>query len=169
MEHDALEAFEVAVATPDDHAVIAAILEDVQRWLVSRGVVQWTAPFTDEWIERKIAGGEFHVGRVQGTPIGTLRLLWADPLFWGDRDQGDAAYIHTMAVLRSYAGRGIGGRLVDWAGKQASVRGQGFLRLDCGADNPALGAYYRRLGFTSEGSTEIGGTRVTLFEKALGV
>ncbi len=169
MERDALEAFEVAVAAPDDGAAIAEILEDVQRWLAIRGAAQWTTPFTDAWIEQKIAAGEFHVARVQGIPIGTLRLLWADPLFWGDRDRGDAAYIHTMAVRRNYAGRGIGARLVDWAGKQASDNGRRFLRLDCGADNQSLVAYYRGLGFTPQGSAGVGGTKVALFQKELGV
>jgi GNAT superfamily N-acetyltransferase len=167
VEHAALDAFKVAVATPGDHAAITAILEDAQRWLVSRGTVQWTAPFTEEWIEQKIAGGEFHVARVGGIPIGTLRLLWADPLFWGDRERGDAAYIHTMAVRRDYAGRGNGARLLDWAAAQAIGNGRRFLRLDCGADNSALGAYYRRLGFTPQGSVGVGSTRVTLFEKEL--
>ena len=99
----------VAIATPDDRATIATILQDAQRWLVSRGVVQWTAPFTEEWIEQKIAGGEFQVARVGGIPVGTLRLLWADPLFWGDREWGDAAYIHTHGCAPGLRGTQLRG------------------------------------------------------------
>jgi GNAT superfamily N-acetyltransferase len=42
-------------------------------------------------------------------------LQWKDE-FWGELGSDpDAGYIHTMAVKREYAGRGIGGELLKWA------------------------------------------------------
>lgn len=161
-------ALAVAPATPADAATIRAILEDVQRWLADRGVVQWTAPFTDEWIARRIATGEFHVVRLGETPVATFRLLWADPHFWGDREQGDAAYIHTMAVRREYAGQHLGARIVQWAEGQARARGRPYLRLDYIAENRGLGIYYRGLGFTPLESATVSTSTVTLLEKELG-
>jgi GNAT superfamily N-acetyltransferase len=165
MERSLSDSLRVITAAPADHAAIAAILEDVQRWLANRGIDQWTTPFTDAWIAQSIATGELHIARLHGEPVAVIRLLWADPLFWGNLDRGDAAYIHTMAVRRGHAGCGIGERLVGWAGEQASARGRRFLRLDCREDNPSLGAYYQRLGFTPRGSARVGGTIVTLLEK----
>ncbi len=167
MRREGSDSFEVAVATPTDHAAIAAILEDVQHWLASCGIAQWTTLFTDDWIEEKIALKEFHIARLGNTPVAVVRLLWADPRFWRDREQRDAVYIHTMAVRRDHAGLGIGGRVVRWAGKQARDLGRRFLRLDCGVDNLALRAYYRQLGFTTQGSVRVGGTTVMLLEMDL--
>ena len=129
--------------------------------------MQWATPFPDDWIDEKINAGEFHIARCQGVPVAVVRLLWADPLFWDDWDQGDAGYVHTMAVHRDYAGQGLGARLLDWAAEQVRINGRRYLRLDCRADNPTLSDYYERLGFTPVGSNGVGGTRVTLFEKDL--
>ena len=159
------DAFTVAKAVPDDFDTIAAILGNVQQWLVSRGIMQWATPFPDEWIDEKINAGEFHIACCEGVPIAVVRLLWADPLFWDDWDQGDAGYVHTMAVHRDYAGQELGARLLDWAAQQVRVCERRYLRLDCRADNPTLNGYYEQLGFTPVGSNGVGGTRVTLFER----
>jgi GNAT superfamily N-acetyltransferase len=168
MQVDADSSLEITAALPADEKAIAAILDDAQRWLANRGIDQWTAPFTKAWIDQRIATGEFHIARLHGDPVAVIRLLWADPLFWGALDRGDAVYVHTMAVRRDHAGCGIGERLVGWAGEQASAHGRRFLRLDCREDNPSLGAYYQRLGFTPRGSARVGGTIVTLLEMGLG-
>ncbi len=161
------DAFVVDVATPADQAAIAANLENVQHWLASRDVALGTAPFIEEWIERKLAGGEFYVARNRGIPISTLRLLWANPDFRDDRCRGDLASIHALAEWRDYAKRGFGARLTHWPGRQAITDGRRLLRLDRGASHSALGTYYRRLEFTSPGSRGLDPTRVTLFEKNL--
>jgi predicted N-acetyltransferase YhbS len=147
--------------------VIAAILEDVRQWLAARGIVQWTRPFSPDWIAARIDAGELHVARRDGEPVAVVRLLWADPLFWGQRERGDAAYLHTLAVRRDRAGEGIGGAVVRWAEERARACGRSFLRVDCAAENQALGAYYQRLGFTPVGPVTVGGEKMMLFEKAL--
>ena len=111
-------------------------------------------PCTDAWIAENIAAGEFHLVRLGDDPVATFRLLYSDALFWGSRDRADAAYVHTLAVRRAWAGRGIG-------------RGRRILRLDCSAQNEAFGAYDRGLGFTPLGPVTIGDETTMLFEKDL--
>lgn len=158
---------EVVPARAADQPAIAAILDEARRWMAGRGIAQWTLPFSDEWIAAKIAADEFWVARLAGEPVAVVRLLWADPLFWGERDDGSAAYVHTLAVRRDRAGCGVGVWLLDWAAAQARARDRRALRLDCAADNRGLCAYYARAGFTARGSARVGSTTVMLFEKIL--
>ena len=79
---------EVVPARAADQPAIAAILDEARRWMAGRGIAQWTLPFSDEWIAAKIAADEFWVARLAGEPVAVVRLLWADPLFWGERDDG---------------------------------------------------------------------------------
>jgi GNAT superfamily N-acetyltransferase len=154
-------------AALDDLPEITAILEDAQRWLRSRGIPQWTRPFDREWIAPKIAAGEFIIARLDRYPVAAARLLWSDALFWGERDDGAALYIHSPAVRRAYAGQGIGLRFLDWAAEQARSSGRRSLRLDCDAGNRALCAYYERAGFTPVCSVQVGHATMMLFEKPL--
>ena len=158
---------DVRRAAPGDEAVVREILEDARRWLAARGIAQWTRPFEAEWVAAKIAAGEVHVARLDGRAVGVVRLLWEDRLFWGERERGDAGYLHTLAVRRAWAGRGIGADIVRWAEDEARGRGRRFLRLDCAAGNRALGGYYRRLGFAPVGTAAVGGETMMLFEKSL--
>jgi ribosomal protein S18 acetylase RimI-like enzyme len=156
---------DIAPASATDVAEIAALLEDARRWLAARGITQWTRPFTADWIAERVAAGEFWIARHDGVPLAVVRLLWTDPLFWQERDHGDAAYVHTLAVRRDCAGQGIGAHVLRWVEDQARARGRRTLRLDCAADNPALLRYYERQGFTPVSRQSVGPAIVILLEK----
>jgi GNAT superfamily N-acetyltransferase len=154
-------------AAADDVAAIQTILQEARRWLAARGIAQWTRPFGTDWIAAKIDAGEFFIARVEDAPVGVVRLLWENRLFWGDRDRGDAGYLHTLAVRTNRAGQGLGADIVRWAEYEVRGRGRRALRLDCAAENRALGAYYERLGFVVAGTASVGGETMMLFEKML--
>jgi GNAT superfamily N-acetyltransferase len=107
------------------------------------------------------------VARSDGEAVAVVRLLWTDRRFWGGRDEGDAAYVHSLAVRRDLAGRGIGAAVLAWAEREAAARGRRFLRLDCLAANAGLTAYYERAGFSPIGIVRLGGEAMLLLEKPL--
>lgn len=165
---DGLPQLTIVPAVSHDRPAIAAILEGARRWLADRGINQWGFPFGADWLDPKIAAGEFWVVHLDGEPVAVVRLLWSDPQFWGERDDGSAAYVHTLAVRRNLAGQGIGSWVLNWAEEQAQSAGRSVLRLDCAASNPALFAYYERAGFTALGPAQVGHAEVVLFEKPIG-
>ena len=158
---------QVRRAAPGDDATVREILEDAQRWLCDRGIAQWRQPFGAAWLAEKIAAGEVFVAWLNGVAVGVVRLLWSDDLFWREREDGNAVYVHSLAVRRARAGLGIGAALLRWAGDRARDRGRRLLRLDCAAENPVLAAYYLRQGFAPVGTALVGGEAMTLFEKDL--
>ena len=158
---------DVRRAVPGDEAVVQGILEGAQQWLHARGIAQWRRPFDETWVAEKIAAGEVYVARLDDEPVGVVRVLWSDDLFWGERENGDAVYVHSLAVRRGRAGSGIGAALLRWVENRAHECGRRFARLDCTAENPALAAYYEGHGFAPVGTAGVGGEAMTLFEKAL--
>ena len=162
-----LPGLDVRRAVQGDEAAVREILEDVQRWLHACGIAQWRRPFDEAWVAEKIVAGEVFVARLGEAPVGVVRVLWSDDLFWGERDDGAAVYVHSLAVRRDRAGSGIGAALLRWVESRARERGRRFARLDCTAANPALAAYYAGQGFVPVGTATVGGEAITLFEKAL--
>lgn len=156
-----------------DAPALRDLRDEAARWQGARGISQWRVG--DVPLERyaaQLAAGEWHVVREpsSGVAVAGLRLLWADPVPWGERPP-DAAYVHHLVVSRTLAGRGVGRALLDWAGARAAARGRAFLRLDCMAANGRLRAHYRSLGFAEVGEHVFDDPAwypVTLFERALG-
>ncbi|HEU4675547.1 MAG TPA: GNAT family N-acetyltransferase [Motilibacteraceae bacterium] len=136
-----------------DAAALRGLRDEAARWQTARGITQWRVGDVPlERYETQLSAGEWHVLRSPetGVPVAGLRLLWEDPVPWGERPP-DAAYVHHLVVARSLAGRRVGRALLNWAGDQARACGRAFLRLDCMAANEQLRAHYRSMGFAEVG------------------
>jgi len=97
------------------------------------------------------------VADFDGALIATLTLQWSDPQFWGDGPavaDGDAGYMHRLAVRRSCAGKGIGYRLLDWADMHVQANGGSRLRLDVATENGPFRRYYEAAGFVHRRDVE---------------
>ncbi|MFC8191206.1 GNAT family N-acetyltransferase [Cellulomonas sp. NPDC057328] len=159
----------VEPARAEDVDAILALRAALEEWMEGAGVVQWPrGSLPRARVEAQLAAGEWHV--VRGGPgevVGTLRLLWSDPDFWGD-DPTPAVYVHGLMTARSRVGTGLGGALLAWAAARGRTAGVGLLRLDCRTTNPALRALYERHGFTAVGRRDFPTFSATLLQKPLG-
>ncbi|MET0183203.1 MAG: GNAT family N-acetyltransferase [Caulobacterales bacterium] len=93
-----------------------------------------------------IDAGEQIVAEKDGALVASMLLQWRDEVFWADRDDDAAGYVHRFAVKRAFAHSGATNALMTFASSEALVRGKRFLRLDC-APSPRLCAFYERFGF----------------------
>jgi ribosomal protein S18 acetylase RimI-like enzyme len=167
---------EVRAARPDDIDAVADLLAEASAWLQSKGIAQWPARFSADFLAACIQRGELFVAADGEVIGGTVTLQWSDPPFWGDRD--DAGFVHRLAVRRSYAGSGCGRALLRWAEDEARMRGRSFLCLDTLSSNARLRRYYEDMGFRLVGEIEgpadhptdpaLVGWRAVLYEKAIG-
>src|SRR5229473_3014579 len=99
---------------------VLKILEEASRWLSSKGLeTQWLpSPAFRQTVKENIGRGDVYVVKdVQGT-FGTITLQWSDKKFWGDLPL-DAGYVHKLAIKRSYGGKRLGLRLLEWAEAKA--------------------------------------------------
>lgn len=141
-------------------------------WLQSRGISQWSFFLTNpgkDFVRDRIASAETYlIFDPSRQPIATLALQWSDREIWGSRGlDGQAGYIHGLAIRRRAAGTGLGLKLLDLASDMIARNSRPRAQLDCMAQNEALCNYYRRAGFTDLGvaDSNITGKPLRLFER----
>ena len=156
------------LATAADVDDIHALRRSLEDWMAAQGTVQWPqGSLPRERVAARVHAGEFHVVHDDALGlVGTVRLLWSDPDFWGD-DPTPAVYVHGLMVDRRAAGRGLGTALLDWAAARGRDAGVDLFRLDCRTTNPVLRAYYERYGFRAVGQRDFADFSCTLLERSL--
>lgn len=140
------EVLDVRRATFDDHGVVLDVLAQGASYALSQGIDQWPERFPDEMILRGIERHEVHVGVIDGAVVATLTLAWSDPDVW-EEDDGQAGYVHRLAVKTERRGVGLGRRLLHWAQVEMDRADRTFLRLDCLERNAQLRRWYESIGF----------------------
>jgi GNAT superfamily N-acetyltransferase len=155
------QTFTVQPAWPEEADQVLAVLVAAAKWIQSQGRHQWRHYLEETDEERaEIAAqaerGEVYLVRCGDEIAGTLTLHRApsdwDRTLWGE-DGGEALYLHRFAINRTYAGCGLGERMLDWAVAQARREGKRYFRLDCAGWNERLSAYYaRRFRFMGAGT-----------------
>ena len=153
-------------ATLDDVPAVAAILDEATAFVRTKGTDQWPVPFPQDELRERVARDELYLVELDGETAATFTLLLDDPWFWGARE-ADAVYLHKLAIRRSYAGRGLGMRVVAWIARHAKTCGRAFIRLDCQRDLPGIRRYYEGLGFELQGEKENGRFAWALYELAV--
>ncbi len=126
----------IAPAVPSDLDTLITFRNEAARWLAARGIDQWSSAWPSEDVMaegmlRNIRAGEtFILWDEDGTPAATITVdRWANPDLWGQAERAEPAlYTHKLTVARAYAGRGLGAKLLDWAGSRAARSGGRWLR-----------------------------------------
>lgn len=158
----------VRQAGPGDAAAIVAILRGAEAWLRSRGTPMWRDEELDEArIAADVDAGLMFVGENDGEPVGTVKFQLSNPRFWPDVPEGDAVYIHRLAVRRDFARGLVAPALLAWTAERGRGLGRRVLRLDCEFSRSRLRAVYERSGFTFHSQRTVGPYVVARYEMDL--
>lgn len=158
----------ITLAQTADLPLVLTILREAATWLWERDIPQWPPEeFTEDAYAPLIGQGAIALAWKNGQAVGTVTLLWSDPEIWGP-DDGQAGYVHKLAVKRLAAGQGVSHALLAWAEAQVTQAGRRYVRLDCWAGSDALRQFYTNAGFTVCGLTQEDTWQCALFEKAVG-
>jgi GNAT superfamily N-acetyltransferase len=137
----------ISRASEADVAAADHIIREVADWLIAKGEMLWGPKETSfVKLEAVARAGELVIGRVDGQAAACMFLHAGDPEFWPEDPPGEALYVHRLAVVRAFAGRGFAQAMLNWAEADARRLGRGFVRLDC-EERPKLIALYRAAGF----------------------
>ena len=150
---------QIVRATAEDMTIILGLIEEASEWLQAKGLDQWKEPWPDRAqrdarVLRGLENGKTWLVRDEGIPVATVTMatrhngkVWTKPectCNLGER----AVYVHRLITARSHAGRGLGGELIDWAGRRARRDyGAKWIRIDVWTSNIALHDYYLKNGF----------------------
>src|SRR5262249_48436209 len=107
-------------------------IREAANWLIERGMPLWGSnEISYEALVRVAEDGELVIGRIGSEAATCMYLHNEDRLFWPNMPNGEAFYIHRLAVAREYAGRGFARAMLEWAEAEARRTGRRFVRLDC--------------------------------------
>jgi GNAT superfamily N-acetyltransferase len=158
----------ITPAEPHDVAKLLAFREEAASWLRDLGSDQWSRPYPADKLLATIEAGTVFMLRDGHATAGTITLTPdAEAGLWTDEELAEPAmFINKLTVAREYAGRNLGGQLLDWAGDRAYRAGARWVRLDAWTTNEALQRYYLDQGFLYvrtilEGNAVNGGPRVS--------
>jgi GNAT superfamily N-acetyltransferase len=152
-------------ATSHDANEVISVLHEAAQWLEQSGNPLWRADeLTPARITAEIADDCFFLAERNGAVAGVLKFQLEDPQFWPDVPPGEAAFVHRLAVRRSFAGGEISAVLLNWAIDRAKNIGRHYLRLDCEASRVRLRAIYERAGFRHHSDREVGPYFVSRYE-----
>jgi GNAT superfamily N-acetyltransferase len=156
---------QIRQATPQDAEVVADILREAARWLEQEGMPLWReSELQPATIVSDLDEGLFFLAKYSDHSAGTVKFQLTDSMFWPDALPQEAAYIHRLAVRRSYAGTGLSSAILQWAAARTHALGRRFLRLDCAASRPRLRSIYERFGFRHHSDRQIGPYHVSRYE-----
>ena len=138
---------QIARGTMSDLTDADRLIREAADWLTARGMALWGPGETNiEDLEYVTRSGELVMARLHGEPVSCMYLHTEDRLFWPQVPEGEAFYIHRLAVARKYAGRGFSLAMLDWAAGEVRATGRRYVRLDC-EPRPKLLELYHRAGF----------------------
>jgi len=83
-----------------------------------------------------------------GTDIAMLfSVCYSDPLIWGERESGDALYLHRIVVNPEFKGKKLFAMVLAWSIFHGRLNNLPLIRMDTWADNPIMINYYKSFGF----------------------
>jgi GNAT superfamily N-acetyltransferase len=145
-------ALTVERATLADVPAVGALRDELATWMLHHGIRQWSpGEMPLDWIEVCVAFGEVYLVSRHHELVGSVTVVWADPLIWGERTE-PAGYVHMLMVDRTFAGHGIGRSILEWSEGLVAASGRRLARLDCVEGNQALRAYYEAAGYAFVGT-----------------
>ncbi len=151
-------------ANENDIQTIEHILLSIVHWMDINELPQWKAENVKwENLSKFFEANDFYIAYKNDIPVGCMALIDHDPTFWPDIPKGDSLFIHKLAVLREYAGKGYSKELIDFAKSKAIDMGIKTLRLDSRADKSKVRAIYENQGFVCVEEKDIFGVHATAF------
>ncbi|MEO0377975.1 MAG: GNAT family N-acetyltransferase [Cyanobacteria bacterium P01_A01_bin.17] len=156
----------VRQATLEDLPIVAAILEEAASWLEQRNMALWgDDEISLQVLRPDVQSGLFHLAICGSSVVGVVKFQTEDLLFWPDIPHQDSAFIHRLAVRRSFSGGSVSVALMQWAVDHSRKLGKRYLRLDCEADRQPLRLVYERFGFWHHSDKQVGPYFVARYER----
>lgn len=151
------DGFHAVQAVPGDTEDVISLLVETAEWLQSRGSAQWSALLKGE--DSHDTAGAIRRGDVfvfkKGADLAGMVILMRQPSpwdvqLWGSEAHAEdgAIYLHRLAIRRKYAQSGLGQSILQWSSSGIQFKDKHTVRLDCGANNATLNAFYARNGYT---------------------
>jgi GNAT superfamily N-acetyltransferase len=139
----------IRLAERVDAEQIAMILNKATLALQSKGIMQWSYPWSSEEINVEIAKKHAHVLLLEDAVVGTFFISSIDRIQDMKVELG-SQYVSKIALLPAFQGRNLGAEILRFAVDYAHKCNR-TLYLDCWAGNEKLRSFYSDHGLAYEG------------------
>lgn len=158
-----------------DVDLILGFFDEAIEWLVARGSSgQWgTEPASADpkrvaYVTGLAADPGLRIAEIGGEPAGALVVAEERGRNIPEVDEREL-YIRLLITSRRFLGKGIGGRLIEYAFDEARRRGIDLVRVDCWAGGDGeLQRYYEGQGFKPTVRFDVDGWIGQVFEYRVG-
>lgn len=155
----------VRQATLEDLATVCDILQEAALWLEKRNIALWgEKEISPQVISLDIQADLFYIAFCDNCAAGVVKFQTEDLVFWSDIPHQDSAFIHRLAVRRSFAGGLVSTALMKWAVCHSRQLGKRYLRLDCDAARHSLRSVYEKFGFRHHSNKQVGSYFIARYE-----
>ncbi|MEG1475413.1 MAG: GNAT family N-acetyltransferase [Longicatena sp.] len=117
---------------------------DIHQWYIDE--VRWSA------FSKTYEISDYYVGIYKKTIVCGFFIVDVDALYWPDKKQGEALYLHKICVDPKYKGRGFADCLIAFFKNKGCYENYPMVRLDVRERKSALRSMYERNGFTLVGT-----------------
>lgn len=139
-----------------DVRAASEVLQASAAHFAGRGLPLWLPEhLTPQALAQSYPDGSWRVLRQGTQPNACYCLLPTDPEFWPDDPEGQALYLHKLAVHPAAQGHGLARELLRLAVQETAAAGRPWLKLDTAANRPKLRALYTGFGFTEVGERQM--------------
>ena len=160
-----MSTFLVRQATLEDFRIVSNILCEAASWLKQQNMTLWgEQEISAKVVLSDIKSGLFYIAFYENCAAGVVKFQTEDLIFWSDIPHHDSAFIHRLAVRRSFAGKSASTALMKWAVDRSRQLGKLYLRLDCDAERLSLRSVYENFGFRHHSDRQVGAYFVARYE-----
>ena len=160
-----MSTFFIRQATLEDIKTVSNILHEAALWLKQRNMTLWEEQeISAKAVFPDIQSGLFYIAFYGDYAAGVVKFQTEDLIFWSDIPHQDSAFIHRLAVRRSFAGGSVSTLLIRWAIDRSRQLGKRYLRLDCDAERLSLRSVYERFGFRHHSNRQVGAYFIARYE-----
>jgi len=148
--------FSVKQAQPEQVNLVSEILLEAISWMDKYDISLWRRDeVIPDSLRPDVEAGLFYLAWNEAEAVGTIKYQLEDELFWPDIPKGESAFIHKLAVRRTYSGGILSNYLLKWAVEKSRSQGLKYLRLDCDAARPKLMSIYENFGFQKHSDRQV--------------
>lgn len=137
---------EIENCSLNDINEILRLYKAARQLQTQRKMVVWPS-FEDAFIENEIQERRQWKMVVDNVIVCNWAITFEDKEIWGEKDKGDAIYIHRICTNPKFRGNRYIDHIVNWAKAYASKTGKQYIRLDTLGNNTKLIEHYTSSGF----------------------
>lgn len=146
---------EILKTTHEDLQTMRIMWDEALQFQKEGGNPVWPE-FPEELIIKEIESDLNFKLTAGGKILCYFSIAFSDPLIWGEKEKGDALYLHRGVTAPEFRGLGLTRFIFEWARVKAKLINRKYIRIDTWGSNKELINYYVRAGFRHIGYKQLG-------------